>query len=829
MFCNLYKTKFNLIFFFTTFVNFGIAQDIMMQGWYWDYPKGAWASTLTSQANALGIAGFTDIWVPPLARASFGNNSNGYDPKDLYDYGEYGGGATGVGTRSQVNTMIAAFNSAGINTIADMIYNHRDGGKAESNNAVKEYITNYYTAAKEPFPSDRVRMAIPLGGASGNGASDYYIKVSSKTGNSRFAGKNYNFYCWTNKVGFQNLTDVNEVEPNGGGDCNPAQSSSIVQLGVNYICNLDIGNGCNTDEFKLSLASADYFSTDTLFISLINTNGYADQRIYGIWQATLGQNIVNQLQYQTYTNFNNLPSGQGAMNFENFKPNSANAPTTYLNGDWDSMLFFYDYDQNQLSTKNELNAWTKWNWDNVGIRGFRMDAVKHFPPTFITQLNAYLASNGISPKIFVGEYFDLSATNLRNWVNSVPSNVRTFDFSLRDAFKKASDCFGYDVRNIFNEGMVGYPNTNAYKYRAITFVNNHDLREGLSGNGGCSGSDYNTPIQNDPMLAYAYILTNNQLGIPCIYYPDYYGVSIPNAPTSNLKIKIDSLIRIHKDYIFGAPNVEYLSRIGTTYGQSFVQGQASTTLAYQIHGGIGGKDIMVAINYSGTPLDMYQVINTSWGGGAGTTYKNLIGNAPIITNITSNNELHIEVPPRSYSVWVREATFPVELVSFRADIIDKKVGLHWNVATEKNLEKYELERMVDGSNFLKIGEIKAANLNTYSYEDNSPIYDKTMYYRLAMKDLDGKIKYSNICQIKIESQNTAIKLFPNPAFSKVYMIENNMTDAEWIVFNNIGEKVISWHGIFPENGLDISNFNRGVFYIKFINNSENHILKFIKQ
>ena len=71
-------------------------QDFMMQGWYWDYPKPAnpngnpitestFAKTLNTQISDLSSAGFTYVWLPPLSRSSFGHNSNGYDPMDLFD------------------------------------------------------------------------------------------------------------------------------------------------------------------------------------------------------------------------------------------------------------------------------------------------------------------------------------------------------------------------------------------------------------------------------------------------------------------------------------------------------------------------------------------------------------------------------------------------------------------------------------------------------------------------------------------------------------------------------------------------------------------------
>lgn len=47
-----------------------------------------------------------------------------------------------------------------------------------------------------------------------------------------------------------------------------------------------------------------------------NTGGYSDHRIYGLWSTSRSADIVNDIQYQTYTNYDNMPSGRGQMNFE---------------------------------------------------------------------------------------------------------------------------------------------------------------------------------------------------------------------------------------------------------------------------------------------------------------------------------------------------------------------------------------------------------------------------------------------------------------------------------------------------------------------------------
>ncbi len=628
------------------------AQDVMMQGWYWDYPKTCngfnWADTLTSKLPELSTAGITHLWLPPASRASFGDCSNGYDPQDLYDLGEFGLGPTGFGSRPQVDALITNASGLGMDIVADVVYNHRDGGDPEPNPAVKDYITIHYDASKSAFPSDRFRCVLPLGGSSGNDAGDYYFKISSKSQDPKFYNKPYTFLAETSIVGFQGLPALSESEPNGGGDC--SQPFNTVPLGVDMDANID-ATGCLTDEFKITIGAGDFNAAgDELIIYLTNPNGdYSDHRIYGIWNASAGQDVVTQLVYETYTDFTNMPSGQGGMNYTNFKPNYTTSPasSTALAGDWDWLWFFYDYDQYVPDTRTKLFDWTKWLWTDPGFRGFRMDAVKHFDPSFIGDLMDELHDVGYDPGMVVGEVFDGNEFVLQNWLNGVRASmdadtdaaikVKVFDFAVREALKNSCDLFGYDVRNVFNRGIVDGAGDSGF--HSVTFVNNHDFR----GPG--------EPIQNDAMLGYAYILTNNQIGVPCIFYPDYYGASIPNSPTQNLQSDIDQLIAIHQDYIFGSTSVDYLSRFSTPYSASYSSGYPNTTLMYQLSGGIGGKEVIVVINFAGEDLILSHEVNAVLP--IGETMTELTGNAyNSQTTINPGNTMDISLPARSYGVWV---------------------------------------------------------------------------------------------------------------------------------------------------------------------------------
>lgn len=624
-----------------------------MQGWYWEFPKSVssptnFTVTLRNQMEGLAEAGFSDIWLPPLSKGSGGGFSVGYDVKDLFDLGEFGSGATGFGTRAELDALISDMEAMGVRPVADVIYNHRDGGKWENNPGVEGWIENFsYAQAQNnntPYPSDRWRCVLPLGGTTGNTAGDYYFKISSASQHPYFHGSGYVVYMYTKRKPTAGLPALSEVEPNGGGDC--GQPFNDIQVGRGMNAAVD-ASGCTADEFHLELLADDYFPFgDTLYIELRNTGGYSDHRIYGLWSGVRSMDIQSEIKIQTQTNHTAHASGRGDMNWQNFKPNGA--PTSFA-GDLDYPWFFYDYDNAVGSTFDTLDVYTRWLWENAGVRGLRLDAVKHFPANFLGGILNNMHNLGYDPPIVVGEFFDYNPSALNNWVNLVEGsmspgaqsaiNVRAFDFALRGALKASCDAFGYDVRNVFNSGMVN--GGSGSPFGAVTFVNNHDFRSP------------GEPVQNDPMLAYAYILTNNSVGVPCVYYPDYFGAARPNAPTVNLSLPISRLMGIHDNFIFGSSSVDYLSRFGTPYANSYSSGAANTTLLYQLGNNPAGVSILVAINFSGSSLVANHNINTGIGVSPGDTMWAIGGNSnTAFVRVNGSSSVSLNIPGRSYAVFV---------------------------------------------------------------------------------------------------------------------------------------------------------------------------------
>ncbi len=659
-------------------VSVGMAQDFMLQGWFWDYPRfsgnARWSERLDAQAEMIDSSGFTYLWVPPLSRPDNEQMGIGYDVKDYYDLGEtLGGGPTRFGKLENVEDVIAKFNSLGIKTVADMVYNHRSGGDWEANPSIEGWIENFnatkVNAGDNPYPSDRYRLILPLGGTSGNGEGSYFFKISSASGSANFHGRDYRVLMWTQtKFINSSLDEWQEQEPNAGGDCGEAYDT--LQLGRATLANID-GLGCGVDEFKLEIAAGDFDPAgDTLYITLTNYNagspdGFSDHYIYGIYYAGTQTDIQDQLVYQTQTDFTNMPSGRGGMTWQNFRPNGE---PTNLSSEEDKMYWFYDLDQNVVNTQDVMNEWTDWMFDEHNIGGLRIDAVKHFPAAFVGNLLDHIHDEGHTPGMVVGESFDYNTGVLNGWVNGVKANmdqdtrddidVRIFDFSLRLNLEQAHDAFGYDVRNLFQSSIVDVEGASAND--VVTFVNNHDFR------------DPGTLVDNDPQLGYAYILTNTQLGVPCVFYPDYFG---PN----NYRGEINALIEASKRYLTEANTRDYLSRIGTPYAANYISGFDNTSLIYQMGGGTSGREVVMAINFAGDTLKVDHAINTG-NFNAGDTLTDIFGvSSNDYAVVNGSNQIYMEVPPRSFAMWVQgdlvAEQIPIENYANDTFFIDRNIGV----------------------------------------------------------------------------------------------------------------------------------------------------------
>ena len=97
--------------------------------WYLE-PDGQHWNRAAADAEHLASLGFTDVWLPPAYKGHEGAKDVGYGVYDLYDLGEFDQKntvRTKYGTKDEYLNAIRAFREHGMDTMADIVLNHRMG------------------------------------------------------------------------------------------------------------------------------------------------------------------------------------------------------------------------------------------------------------------------------------------------------------------------------------------------------------------------------------------------------------------------------------------------------------------------------------------------------------------------------------------------------------------------------------------------------------------------------------------------------------------------------------------------------------------------------
>ena len=424
------------------------------------------------------------------------------------------------------------------------------------------------------------------------------------------------------------------------------------------------------------------------------------------------------------------------------------------------------------------------------------------------------------------------------------ANVRVFDYPLREALRKAcSNASGFDVREIFDQSLRDA--TPLTGFNVITLVN-----AAIFQNANNKKNDWDDPIES-PLLAYAYTLTNNQVGLPAIFYDDYLAALPEDGETTPnpilLKQSIDQLLKVHRAFIFNSTSIEYLNRIDTdrqSFYLSATEGaDATQSLIFQMEGNNtpagkaegGHRDVIVALNFSNTTLRVFQEINMS-NVRLRDVFTDVLGKSSAeFTTVEDQatykipNAIYIELPPRSYSVWVQGEAPRVSpsLVNLSTTPFSTYVEINWEVPAEQDIKGYEVEKSIGSEDqFTKIAWIDAASgvatSTSYLFVDETRDFDQYVFYRIKTVKKDDSFDYSAISEVKAPIKEMSFQLLSGvQAASKAIKIKSNFEDEGTLtVYDSNGNTVITKnHRIRKGTTLlhfELSALPKGVYIAKFV-------------
>ncbi len=164
---------------------------------------------------------------------------------------------------------------------------------------------------------------------------------------------------------------------------------------------------------------------------------------------------------------------------------------------------------------------------------------------------------------------------------------------------------------------------------------------------------------------------------------------------------------------------------------------------------------------------------------------------------------------------------PVSLLKFDAKALGNVADLRWTTSTELNNKEFEVQRTLDGINFVTLGTVNGGGtkntLTEYSFIDTKPNRGVN-YYRLRQIDFDGKYAYSKIQAVKFDGDKFGtLAIYPNPVNDNLLTIEMPFDKNERVlvtITDMLGkvlyEKVIFYNGT---SHIITSNFAAGVYAI----------------
>ncbi|KAL2878374.1 hypothetical protein SGCOL_006345 [Colletotrichum sp. CLE4] len=200
-------------------------------------------------------------------------------------------------------------------------------------------------------------------------------------------------------------------------------------------------------------------------------------------------------------------------------------------------MMFADIDYSHPEVQDDVKNWGTWITKELGLKGFRLDAVQHFSQRFTNEWIDNLRDECGKDMFIVGEFWTAETEPMKEWLETMGHKFSLYDAPLVYNFSQISTTEGGDLRKVFDGSLVQEKPVNA-----VTVVMNHDTQPGQT---------MDTKIEGFfKPLAYSLILLRQE-GYPCPFYGDLYGMKKDSEPPS-CGGKLADLMLARKLFAYGS-------------------------------------------------------------------------------------------------------------------------------------------------------------------------------------------------------------------------------------------------------------------------------------
>jgi hypothetical protein len=269
---------------------------------------------------------------------------------------------------------------------------------------------------------------------------------------------------------------------------------------------------------------------------------------------------------------------------------------------------------------------------------------------------------------------------------------------------------------------------------------------------------------------------------------------------------------------YSVPNLSTTIDARATIGSGAQFNITSVTVAVRYVNNLGQITETTPVAYvSGTCVGLTKPSDLSTTGWSANNYQIVFYVTGSSTNNGNNGSL-IFLDTFGTNGTSATIVLPVRFAGLEGKTVGSSVNLKWNVDVELNVNSYLVEKSVDGVRFSTIGTVAATGQRTYTYTDLQA--SASAYYRIKSVDVDGKLGYSTVINVRGNSSSVIIKAFLSNAHSLTVQYDGetagriSVSTADGRMVKNVTTAAGSQQSV-----IDLSSVQSGLLLVRFENAS----------
>lgn len=175
------------------------------------------------------------------------------------------------------------------------------------------------------------------------------------------------------------------------------------------------------------------------------------------------------------------------------------------------------------------------------------------------------------------------------------------------------------------------------------------------------------------------------------------------------------------------------------------------------------------------------------------------------------------------TTWIAEvdANTDLDFINFHAEMIEHAVELFWETPTEEKVSGYEVQRSINGSEYMRIAWMDAiGNSNrggAYLHLDEQTFLSEMLYYRIKSMGTDGRFEYSAVQIVDVTANQLNIKLSSsfNVKPNIISLDRRELDTTKRLVLLNSQGQLVTYSGVYDrDTQLNLDNVPSGVYFVQ---------------